>query len=68
MGRGMLINGRPCRTEVARVNRKFAAGNLDEMLPLTIGGSLTRGTRIQDPCTCLKHKAAPFPKVRLVRC
>lgn len=23
LGRGMLINGRPCRTEVARVNRKI---------------------------------------------
>lgn len=25
MGRGMLITGRPCRTEVAKVNRKPAS-------------------------------------------
>ena len=24
LGRGMLINGRPCRTEVAKVNRKLS--------------------------------------------
>ena len=29
VGRGMLINGRPCRTEVAKVNRKLVSLALD---------------------------------------
>lgn len=58
----MLINGRPCRTEVAKVNRK-----LHGLHQCTNKVSNMDILRYQDHCIFLRSPAGQFPRSKLVK-